>query len=56
MKADELDKFLNLYANQELVSITTIGKVLASLSINASQNLSGEFLSWDSEELASYRT
>ncbi|KAG0149051.1 hypothetical protein CROQUDRAFT_714209 [Cronartium quercuum f. sp. fusiforme G11] len=52
MKPEELDRFISLHASKKLLPTTEPAKVIAGLSIKIPIDLSGEFLSWDSEQLA----
>lgn len=51
----EYSKFVEAHAAGKLVRPTDAGHVIAALSVNASRDLSGEFISWDAEKLRAYR-
>lgn len=52
---ENYNKFVDLHRDGKLVDPQDCGYALASLSINASKDLSGKYVSWDDEELAEYR-
>jgi len=47
--------FVQAHADGKLVKPEDCGHVIASLSIRAPKALSGQFVSWDSEECAPFR-
>ncbi|KAH9469002.1 hypothetical protein Pst134EA_009522 [Puccinia striiformis f. sp. tritici] len=55
MNGPNYKHFHGLYETSKLVKPEGPAEVIANLSIQADAKLSGQFLSWDSEELASYR-
>lgn len=55
MDDNDLAKFTKLHASNALTPPAVIGSVLASLAVGAEPKLSGQFLRWDSDELAAYR-
>jgi len=55
MAPNDLAKFIKLHETKTLVRPEDSGHVIAALAINATQDLSGKFVSWDEEALAPYR-
>ena len=55
MSPEDLDKFIKVHADGKLVKPEDCGYVIASLAVNAPKEMSGAFVSWDSEECAPYR-
>lgn len=55
MDPSELDKFATLHSTGKLVKPEDCGGVIANLSVNATSDLSGKYLSWDDEGLKQYR-
>ena len=55
MNGPNYKHFHGLYETSKLVKPEGPAEVIANLSIRADAKLSGQFLSWDSEELARYR-
>ncbi|GAA5894498.1 uncharacterized protein JCM6883_002120 [Sporobolomyces salmoneus] len=51
MKQSEHDKFTGLHSRGELLPPSKPGMSLASLAINATRDLSGEFVNWDEEKV-----
>jgi hypothetical protein len=51
----DYNAFVQSHADGKLVNPEDCGHVIASLSLQASKNLSGQFVSWDSEECKAYR-
>ncbi len=47
--------FVRVHAEGKLVDPDDCGHVIASLSLQATKNLSGQFISWDSNECKPYR-
>ncbi|KAA1078799.1 hypothetical protein PGTUg99_017476 [Puccinia graminis f. sp. tritici] len=56
MNPPNFKHFNGLYESSKLLKPEGPAEVISNLSIRAEQKLSGQFLSWDSEELAGYRT
>jgi len=55
MEEKTLDVFVQAHAQGKLVKPEDCGHVIAALSIQAPKVLSGQFVSWDSEECAPFR-
>lgn len=55
MNEDEYKKFHDMHTEGQMVAADEPGHVMAALALTAQRQLSGEFLSWDSDELAPYR-
>ena len=55
MSERDYNVFVKTHADGKLVDPEDCGHVIASLSLQASKNLSGQFISWDSEECKAYR-
>ncbi|KAF7332073.1 Short-chain dehydrogenase/reductase family protein [Mycena kentingensis (nom. inval.)] len=55
MKPQDHESFVSAHANGKLLNPEDPGHVVACLALKASKNLSGEFVSWDSDECAPYR-
>jgi hypothetical protein len=51
----ERQRFINAHNEGKLVKPETIGHVIAALALRATKDLSGQFISWDSEECKPYR-
>lgn len=47
--------FVQTHTEGKLVKPEDCGHVIAALSLNSTKSLSGQFLSWDSEECKPYR-
>ncbi|OAV96143.1 hypothetical protein PTTG_02157 [Puccinia triticina 1-1 BBBD Race 1] len=56
MNSPNYKHFHGLYENSKLVKPEGPAEVITNLAVRAEEKLNGQFLSWDSEELASYRT
>lgn len=52
---EDHNKFVDMFAMNELVPPEVIGHVLASLATFADHSLTGQFLSWNDEILKPYR-
>lgn len=50
MHPDDINMFMQAYDGGKLVDPMDSGHVLAALAVNAPKELSGKFVSWDSEE------
>ncbi|EKM59219.1 uncharacterized protein PHACADRAFT_205397 [Phanerochaete carnosa HHB-10118-sp] len=50
MRAEDVSKYVSDYDEGRLVDPMESGHVLASMAVNAGRELSGKFVSWDSEE------
>lgn len=48
-------RFTGMHAEGKLVKPEEAGAVLAALALRGSKELSGSFVSWDAEEMKSYR-
>ncbi|KAF3939644.1 hypothetical protein ABW19_dt0203897 [Dactylella cylindrospora] len=55
MKSEEHAKFVNLKNSGNIVKPEDVGAVLGNLAIKADKSLSGKFINWNDESLASYR-
>jgi len=55
MTAAEHQRFLSVHASGNLVKPEDCGHVIAGLALGAPKELSGSFVSWDSEECKSFR-
>ena len=55
MPAATLKKFTDAYEQGKLVAPEDAGHVAAALSLKAPKTLSGQFVSWDSDECKSFR-
>jgi len=55
MYEKDYNLFVQSYADGKLVNPEDCGHVMASLSLQASKSLSGQFVSWDSEECKAHR-
>ncbi|KII95116.1 hypothetical protein PLICRDRAFT_202634 [Plicaturopsis crispa FD-325 SS-3] len=55
MTETDYNKFLRVHAEGKLVKPEDAGHVIAALSLQASPSLSGQFVSWDSEQCKDYR-
>jgi len=55
MSEEDHKKFLQVYNDGKLVKPEDCGHVMAALSLQAPESLSGQFVSWDSEECKPYR-
>ena len=51
----ERQRFIDAYNEGKLIKPEVSGHVLASLVLRATRDLSGQFISWDSEECKPYR-
>jgi hypothetical protein len=56
MNSPNYKHFHRLYENSKLVAPEQPAEVITNLLVRADTKLSGQFLSWDSDELASYRS
>ncbi|KAJ2807624.1 hypothetical protein H4R20_001213 [Coemansia guatemalensis] len=56
MHADEYNKFVKLHESGKLVHPSKPANVIAKLALDAPVEVSGSFYSWDSDELAKYRS
>lgn len=56
MKAEDHARFTGLHRDGKLVKPEQPGAVLANLALRAKHDLSGQFVSWDAEEMADYRS
>lgn len=54
MDPNDLKKFTGLYESGSLVPPHKPGGVLAGLALQGEQSLTGQFLTWDSEEMKRY--
>jgi len=55
MMPSDMKVFIDAHANGKLVKPEDCGYVAASLSLKADKTLSGNFVSWDSDECKPYR-
>ncbi len=55
MAPEEAKKFHELHETGKLLTPEQPGHVIAKLALRAPKELSGQFLSWDSPELADYQ-
>jgi len=55
MKASEFSRFTDAHSTGALLDPELPGYVIASLALNASRELTGSFVSWNSEECKPYR-
>ena len=55
MDADELVKFTSAYENGKLLKPEQPGSIIAGLALDGPKDLSGEYLNWEDERLASYK-
>lgn len=55
MYEPDYTKCLGLHASGKLVKPADCGHVIAALALNATHDLSGQFVSWDVDKLQSYR-
>jgi hypothetical protein len=55
MSAESHTKFVDLHREGKLVDAEDSGYTLAALSLHATKDLSGKYVSWDDEALAAYR-
>ena len=55
MYEKDYNLFVQTHADGKLVSPEDCGYAIASLSLQASKSLSGQFVSWDSEECKAHR-
>lgn len=54
--ADKVHKmFMDIHADKKLVKPEVSGHVIAALAIKAPKSLSGQFVSWDSDECKEFR-
>ncbi|KAJ2358782.1 hypothetical protein GGF43_000585 [Coemansia sp. RSA 2618] len=56
MHPDDYEKFTKLHEDEELLSPEKPAYVIARLALEASRDLSGKFFSWDSAEVARFRS
>lgn len=54
MAPDDYQKFVSEHKNAQLVKPEDPGYVIASMALKASPSLSGQFVSWNSEECKDY--
>jgi len=55
MKEQDHARFIEAYSSGKLVKPEDSGHVIAALAVKADKSLSGQFVSWDSEQCADYR-
>ena len=55
MLPNEFDRFVKLHETSSLVKPEDCGHVIASLALSAPKELSGKFVSWDSDECKDFR-
>lgn len=55
MREADHSKFVQAYVDGKLVKPEDSGHVIAAMSISATKELSGQFVSWDAEECKSFR-
>lgn len=55
MHPTDLKSFTDMHGNGKLVNPDDVGYVIASLSLSAPKALSGQFVSWDSEDCREHR-
>lgn len=55
MKEQDYARFVDAHKNGKLVKPEDSGHVIAALAVKADKSLSGQFVSWDSEQCADYR-
>ncbi|KAJ7047293.1 hypothetical protein C8F04DRAFT_1058352 [Mycena alexandri] len=55
MNAADHQMFVNTHADGKLLTADGPGHVIASLALRAAKSLSGQYVSWDSQECADYR-
>jgi hypothetical protein len=55
MPPEDYQKFVKVHADGKLVKPEDCGYVIASLALHAPESLSGQFVSWDSEECRPFR-
>ncbi|KAJ6539419.1 hypothetical protein B0H19DRAFT_1178941 [Mycena capillaripes] len=55
MTANDHQLFVAAYTDGKLLKAEQPGHVIASLALHATKSLSGQFVSWDSQECADYR-
>jgi hypothetical protein len=51
----DAQRFVDAHANGKLVKPEDSGHVIATLALRAPKELSGKFVSWDSDECADFR-
>ncbi|KAJ7368378.1 hypothetical protein DFH08DRAFT_831259 [Mycena albidolilacea] len=56
MKTEDHKMFIAAHTDGKLLKAEDPGHVIASLSLHAAKGLSGQFVSWDSQECADYRS
>ncbi|KAJ6515815.1 hypothetical protein C8R45DRAFT_219468 [Mycena sanguinolenta] len=56
MKPEEHQKFVAAHTGGKLLKPEDPGHVISSLALHAAKSMSGQFLSWDSQECAEYRS
>ncbi len=54
MRDEDLHKFIREHKEGNLVDPEDCGHVIAALALKAPQELTGKFVSWDSEECREY--
>ncbi len=55
MDEEDHQVFVRTYAEGKLIKPEDCGHVIAALSLRASKHLSGQFVSWDSDDCKAYR-
>lgn len=55
MPKEVMERFTRAYEEGKLVKPEDVGHVIASLSLKAPKSLSGQFVSWDSDECKDFR-
>lgn len=55
MQTKDHQLFVQAHAEGKLVDPDDCGHVIASLSLQSTKNLSGQFISWDSDDCKPYR-
>lgn len=55
MYEHDFQHFVNTYRQGKLVKPIESGHVIAALAVNATHDLTGEFISWDADKLKAYR-
>ncbi|EAU84850.2 short-chain dehydrogenase [Coprinopsis cinerea okayama7 len=55
MSPEDYEKFIKVHAEGKLVKPEDCGYVIAALALQAPKELSGKFVSWDSDECAPFR-
>jgi hypothetical protein len=55
MRPDDAERFMKAHADGKLVKPEDSGYVIAALALKAPKDMSGKFVSWDSDECADFR-